>query len=226
MSDQSLEPVPAKSLTFQERRDLLNFREKLAFDAIVAHPTRQRENLNPSLIAGMYELFISGKTLEDIVKINQGSVTLGEAARLRVEDRWDERKVSYRQQLEFEARERLKQTQLEGIDFLAIQLKATTKFLNAKLLKYIATGDDQYYKDASIISSMKDWSNAAEMLLKLSGQDKESNVNVSGQIQHEVKNPSTEAQAAALKKSGLSSKQAAGVLAALIADDEPKDPPK
>jgi hypothetical protein len=155
--------------------------------------------LAPGVQAQLYMLYLNGSSCEEIVKLNP-NFTLGMVARAKVEGLWDDRRDTHLQNLFENVRERVQQVQMESVMFSADLLSSANKMFGDKLKRYIQTGDERELGTLRI-DSLKQYRDAVELLLKLTGQDKK--VEVSGQVKQTVEftGPMSPKDAAALLKS-------------------------
>ena len=149
--------------------------------------------------AQLYALYLNGSSCEDIVKLNP-NFSLGMIVRAKIEGLWDDRRDTHLQTLFESVRERVQQVQMESVMFSADLLASANKMFGDKLKKYIQTGDERELGTLKI-DSLKQYRDAVELLLKLTGQDKK--VEVTGQVKNVVEftGPMTPQAAAALLKS-------------------------
>lgn len=132
---------------------------------------KNRASLSPALSAKMFELFLHGDTCERIVSLSPG-IQLGQVLEARVRDRWDQRREKHLDELYGTIAARLKQTQLEAVEFTTDLMAAAHKEFGTKLKKYLMTGDVADLPD-NAIKSLAAYSKVADVLLKLSGQNKD-----------------------------------------------------
>ena len=166
--------------------------------------------LAASAQAQLYQLFLNGKTCEEIARLNP-NLSLGLIVRARVDGCWDEKRDAHIGSLLDGVRERVQHTQLEAVNFACDLLSAVHKLQGDRLKKYLQTGDPNELKELGPLS-LKTYRDVVEMLLKLTGQDKEKKV--VGEVIHKVE------EAPAVEAGGrLSAKQAAKILQALEDED-------
>jgi uncharacterized protein YfaQ (DUF2300 family) len=104
-------------------------------------------------------------------------------------------------------RERVSNTQVEAIGFACDLMAGFHKLQGDKLKKYIQTGDPAELGELSTMN-IKTYVTAVELLLKLTGQDKQgSDKKITGEIVHKH-----EVEQVVNTKTGLSQKQAAKIL--------------
>ncbi len=166
--------------------------------------------LSPSLQAELFELYLSGNTLEEIWRRNQ-ALRLGAIVRAFIEGDWQLRRQEYVNALLGSVKDRVQQVQVEAVHFTADGLAVIQKRIGNDLKRYLQTGNKDDLGDA------KDWGlhqfkQLVEMLLKLTGQDgqKTIGVNVKGSVNHTA----SPAPAAPLQ-GPLSEEQASALLATL-----------
>ena len=162
--------------------------------------------LSPSKAVEFFALFLNGTSCEQIVDLNPG-YDLGLVIHTRLVDGWDRRVAEHRDMLYRDIRESTKQLQAEAVVFTADTIRAAHKLLGQKLKRFIQTGDVKALEgmhESFLIRSQKQYRDAVEMLLKLTGQDRETKV----QHDHNVNVPST-------PTGPMTPEQAADMLAAL-----------
>lgn len=125
----------------------------------------------PSAQANFRELYLQGTSCEEIHRLNPGGFSLGAIVRARIEYSWDEARKLHQERLALRVRERVQQVQMETIERVANELAASNKLISDKALKYIQTGDESLLAGTSI-GSLKHLKELSEILLKLTGQDK------------------------------------------------------
>lgn len=120
--------------------------------------------------ARLYELWLQGSTLEQILELNPG-LNKGVVLRARVEGLWDERRETYLADLMSNAQDRVKLVALESVNFMGLLLAVANKQHGEKLRRYLQTGDPKEL-GAFDIQSIKQYKEVIEMLTKITGQDK------------------------------------------------------
>lgn len=161
--------------------------------------------LAPGVQAQLFNLYLNGSTCEDIVKLNP-NFTLGMVARAKVEGLWDERREKHINHLFENVRERVQQVQMESVMFSADLLASANKMFGDKLKSYLQTGDDRELGTLRI-DSLKQYRDAVELLLKLTGQNRK--VEVTGQTKTvvELKGPMQPRDAAALLRKAVTKEE-------------------
>lgn len=161
----------------ERRKTFLTPREAFA----LSECNRKRQlDVAPSTRASFFEMFLNGRSCEDIRKANPG-FTLGQIVRCRVEDGWDDEVAAHRADLMMDIRARTQQVQLEAVQFLGLRLAAFHRLHGDKVARYIQTGDEEFLKGIDMTS--KAYKETLELLLKATGQEKKT-VTVEGTIQH------------------------------------------
>jgi hypothetical protein len=162
--------------------------------------------LAPSLQEQLFRLYLNGKSLSEIRALNK-HLMFGQIVDAAVAGDWNHQRQEYLSTIAERSRIRLQQIACESLDFLADQMSAAHKQHGEAAQRYLQTGNPDDLGSFGI-GSLRQYKEAAELLLKLTGQDKNSTVNVTGQINHiassEVSGQSTGktlAQLAAEKKS-------------------------
>lgn len=146
-------------------RTLLTPKERASYwTAIKNNP------LSPARQAQLFELFLNGNSTETIANLNK--MPLGEVVRARIDFDWDQKKDEHVAYLLSSVRDRVRQIQLESITFSADLLAAAHKLHGERIRKFIQTGDEAELGDLKI-TNLKAYKDAVELLLKLTGQDKD-----------------------------------------------------
>jgi hypothetical protein len=139
----------------------------------------------PSTQAELFTLFLNGRSLKEIRKLNHPRFSLGQICHAAIEGDWENQRKDYLAGLMGKARERLQQIGCEAIMFMGDSLAAAHKMHGDALAKYMQSGNpaDQ---GAFGITSIRQYKEVLELLLKASGADKTSNtnLNVRGSIEH------------------------------------------
>lgn len=200
MSEDKLALVTAK----------LSKREHAAYEYMMKY---NQPKIAPTRSAEMYQLFLHGKSCEEISRLNPG-FSLGQIVRARVDEEWDDRRDRHLAELLENARSVVQQRQMESILLLTDYMGAFNKLFGDKLKKYISTGNVQDLD--GIPFNLKQYKEVLELMLKLTGQDKKE---VKGEVLH--KHVSEQPIPAA--PTGLTQEQAAQVLMIIDQKNENKD---
>jgi hypothetical protein len=139
----------------------------------------------PSVQANLFALYLNGRTLEEIRKLNHPAFSLGQIVAAAVEGDWYNQKKDYQSGLMLAAKERLQQIGCESVNFLADSLAAAHKQHGEALQKYMVSGNPSDL-GAFAIGGIRQYKEVLELLLRATGQDKTSNLNVKGSIEHSV----------------------------------------
>jgi len=140
--------------------------------------------LSPSLSAQLFELFLTGKSCEEIRRLNP-AIGLGQIVAARLKGEWDLRRDEYANSLLDKTMDRVKQSTLESALLVCDMLSVANKEHGEALRKYLQSGDVKELPPFRI-NSMQSFKYAVEVLQKLSGQDRQQQVKVSGTVNHEV----------------------------------------
>jgi hypothetical protein len=153
-------------------------------DAYRMEVSRHLPPLSPSTAAGLYALFLRGNSCDEIARLNPG-FNLGIIIRARIENDWDSQKALYIKQLLEGVRERVKQAELEAVEYSIHRIAAEHKLKGDKLKKYLQTGDptDLHGLEVELMGT-KGYKEAIENLLKITGQAPANKQQVSGDIFH------------------------------------------
>ncbi len=133
-------------------------------------PTRKPLSVTTSL--KMYELFLNGYSCEEVARLNDHKFPSGMILEARLRDTWDDRRQQHLAELYGGIFDKVRQTQTEAVAFVADLLSAAHKKHGDKLKKFLQSGD-QADLGALSIDTMTSYKTAADMLMKLTGQDKE-----------------------------------------------------
>jgi hypothetical protein len=175
---QNTQMVPQPQNQTRAIEEILDPRELYAYTVCLGAKSPQ---ISTSTAAKFFELFLNGRTCEDIRKLNPG-FSLGQIVIARIQGEWDRLKLEYQQNLLLSVRERFQQAQLETVTLLADMLAARVKLDRERYARFLQTGDESEIKDAIQIGSIKDLKATLEALMKATGQD--SDKKVSGTITH------------------------------------------
>ncbi len=121
----------------------------------------------------LYQLYLHGYTCDEIQQDNKG-FSLGQILDARVRDGWDQRRTTYTDKLFSTMYDRVRQAQFESVGFTTDLLSAAHKMYSSKLRAYMASGVEADLGDAAaLIKSLDAYRKVADMLLKMTGQDKD-----------------------------------------------------
>lgn len=167
-------------------------------------------SISPITQAQFFELFLNGKSCQEIQKLNPG-FELGQIVDARIEGGWDELRKEYQTDLLKTVKDRAQQAQLETVVLLSDMLAAANKSHSKRLKKYLQTGDEKELGGLRV-DSIKTLKEVLEMLLKATGQT--DTKKVQGVIEH---HHTTEQQQ---QPNSLDSDKAAAVLKLLEENNE------
>lgn len=193
--------------------DTLTTRERTAYRYSIE---RKEPFLSGSLSDQLYSLYEAGRTCEEIQALNKG-ISLGTIIRARIDNNWDERKLTYLEGLQARARTQAHQLSLESLSFLGDLMTAFHKHDRNKLQRFIQTGDADELKGVMIQdpATLKMYQNVVELLMKLTGQDATKTVStVNGVVEHHhTLDPAPSAKP-------LTPKEAADLLSAVVINND------
>jgi hypothetical protein len=118
-----------------------------------------------------FELFLNGSTTHDIHSLNK-AFPYGAILWSRIEERWDQKKLEYIDELQRNIRDRLLKAQLEASGLISDMIAAAAKKHGVQLKKYIQTGDVKDLAGIMEIESLAALNKAIEGLQKLTGADR------------------------------------------------------
>jgi hypothetical protein len=127
--------------------------------------------LSANLAGGLYELFLNGSSCMEILKLNKG-LAYGAIIDARIRYEWDKNKEEYAYELHSKIREKVIKAQLQTTELLSNILFVAGKKNNAKLQKYLQTGDESHLEGALNIENLTALTRITENLMKITGQDK------------------------------------------------------
>ncbi len=138
----------------------------------------------PSLNAKLFQLFLNGKSCDEILRLNP-SLSLGQIVAARVDGKWDERRDEHLDQLLTQTSLRVQQVTLETADFVCDLFAVANREHGDKLRRYLQTGNELELGDFRI-TSLANFKTAIEILQKLTGQERQTSTKIthSGEILH------------------------------------------
>jgi hypothetical protein len=137
--------------------------------------------LAPTVQAQLFGLYLQGRSLGEIRQLNHPAFSLGQIVHAAIEGDWYRQKLEYQGNLLQAAKERLQQIGCESVQFLADSLAAAHKQHGEALQKYLQSGNAADL-GAFGIGSIRQYKEVAELILKMTGQDKTSTLNVKGEV--------------------------------------------
>jgi len=140
-------------------------------------------SIAPSEQAKLFGLYLNGKSLGEIRRLTHPSFSLGQIVDAAVTGDWESEKRDYQSGLFQKTRERLQQIGCESLDFLADSLAAAHKQHGDNLKRFLISGNPNDL-GAFGIDSVRKYKEVAELMLKMSGQDKASTLTVKGEVLH------------------------------------------
>jgi hypothetical protein len=130
----------------------------------------------------LFELYLNGRSLSEIRQANP-KFSLGQIVDSAVVGDWQQKKQEYLETLLQNAKSRLQQISCESVRFLSDQMAVAHKIQGEKLQKYLQTGNEDDLGEFGI-KNLRQYKEAAELLVRVTGQDKISTVNVQGEVKH------------------------------------------
>jgi len=137
--------------------------------------------LAPSLNAKLFQLFVNGKSCEEIRRLNL-NLTLGQIVHARIEGDWDRRRTEHLEHLLTQTTARIQQVTVETADFVADLLAVANREHGDKLRRYLQSGDPNDLGDFKI-DNIPQLKQAIEVLQKLTGQERQSAIHLSGSVE-------------------------------------------
>jgi len=140
--------------------------------------------LSPGVQAQLFSLYLHGDSCEEIAELNK-NFTLGMIVKAKVDGLWEHKRIAHLRELLDSVKDRVTQTQLESALFASDLLAATHKIHGKKLRKAIQTGNEDDAGELAI-HSIKQYRDAVDLLLKVTGQDTKQQVTVKGEQTHTI----------------------------------------
>jgi len=168
----------------------LSEKELKAYEYFVAS---EEAEISPTTQAQLFELFLNGKSCQEIHKMNPG-FQLGQIVSSRINGQWDELRKEYQDGLLKNVKDRAQQAQLETVVLLSDMLAAASKIHGKRLKKFIQTGDEKDLGGLRI-ESIRTLKDVLEMLLKATGQTETRKVQGLIEVEHHHTTGSPEEQA-------------------------------
>ncbi len=137
----------------------------------------QNPSMSKIVATKLYSLYLQGHTFLEIVETNENKYPVGMVIEAAVRDKWYSRREEYLESLYASIAERAKQAQLQSVAFVSDMLAATAKLHGEKVKRYLQNGDISEMKDFPI-GTVNSYRVMVEMLLKLTGQDKDTGTKV------------------------------------------------
>jgi hypothetical protein len=117
----------------------------------------------------MFDMFMQGKTCEDIRKTTP-EYSLGQIAHARVLGDWDRKVEEHTEALLNNVVHRVQTVSLESINYICDWLSAHHKAHSDKMMKYFLSGDSSELD--TVPNNLKAYAEAVQLLRSLTGQDK------------------------------------------------------
>jgi hypothetical protein len=130
----------------------------------------------------LFSLYLNGKSLSEIRALNP-QLMLGQIVDAAITGDWHQLRQDYLNEIQNRASVRLKQIACESVDFLADQMATAHKLQGDALKRYLQTGNPADLGGYGV-GSIKQYKDVAELILKMTGQDKTSTLNIKGEISH------------------------------------------
>jgi hypothetical protein len=160
--------------------------ERHAYTYFMANRNRRGQAdtypLAPGVVAGLFELYLNGRSLSEIRAQFPTQYGLGQIVHAAVEGKWNEQRQTYLAGLMDRAKGRALQVAAESVNFIADSMAAAHKLHGEALRKYMVSGNP---KDLGAfgIGSLKQYRDLVDILMKVTGQD--GNRRVAGTVKHE-----------------------------------------
>jgi hypothetical protein len=189
--------------------DLFTPRERMAYRKFLA---TDEDPIALSTQAKFFELFVIGKSCEEIRKLNAG-FSLGQIMAARLEGEWEKKRNEAAEALFEGAKQRVQQTMLETAMVFCDILTAKNKQYSDKIMRYIQTGDEAQLADLQL-GGIKGYKDLIEALQKIAGQEPSRLIN--DIVKKNKQEQTNEGETASIPAGSFSSEQAAKILEGLV----------
>jgi hypothetical protein len=174
--------------------------------------------LAPEAAAKFLSLFMNGSDAHEIARLNK-PFKVAQILDAQVRYKWAEKREQYSIELQSRVPAKVLQTQLETTELITDVLAVANKRYGDKLKKYIQSGDEKDLDGVMNVESLKELLKLSEGLLKITGQDRVSKVNVKTHSTQNVNLNVTGAE-------GMSPEDSAQILAIVSASKRKANEPK
>jgi len=174
--------------------------------------------LAPEAAAKFLSLFMNGSDAHEIARLNK-PFKVAQILDAQVRYKWAEKREQYSIELQSRVPAKVLQTQLETSELITDVLAVANKRYGDKLKKYIQSGDEKDLDGVMNVESLKELLKLSEGLLKITGQDRVSKVNVKTHSTQNVNLNVTGAE-------GMSPEDSAQILAIVSASKRKANEPK
>jgi len=139
--------------------------------------------ISPGLQEGLFALFINGKTLAEIRKLNP-NLSMGQLVHAAIENDWYQAKELYLATMVERAKVRAIQATAEGLEFAADLVAALRKQHGEHIARFLQTGQIEDLGAATSTTVIRQLKELTELLSKLTGQDQTKRVKFEGVVEH------------------------------------------
>lgn len=160
--------------------------ERYAYDQFLLKYCKTGSNsypIAPGLQEGVFALFINGRTLAEIRKLNP-NLSMGQLVHAAIENNWYEAKELYLATMVERAKIRAVQATAEGLEFAADLIAALRKQHGNNIARFLQTGDISDLGSATSTSVIRQLKELTELLSKLTGQDQVKKVTLKATVEH------------------------------------------
>ena len=170
-------PDPLAFLSADERSAYQRFAGYLRRGGSESYP------LAPDVNARLFDLYLRGRSLREIMRLGAGAYTLGQVVHAAVEGQWDRRRIEVLDEMILGAAETARRAAVEGVEYLADSIAAAAKIQRERVSKFLRTGD---MDDAPDVASVATFAKLVESLVKLTGADRTQRKAAPGTIDHRM----------------------------------------
>lgn len=187
--EKSLQVVESDSLAVQEKPDptwWLTPGELYAYNQFLLKYCKNGSNtypIAPGTKEGLFALFLNGKTIGEIRKLNP-QFSLGQLVHAAIEDDWAQTKSAYLETMVQRAKVRAIQATAEGLEFAADLVAALRKQHGDHIARFLQTGDINDLGAATSTTVIRQLKELTELLSKLTGADQTKKVKFEGVMEH------------------------------------------
>lgn len=137
----------------------------------------------PSVAEGMLQLYLQGRTLSEIRKLNK-QFGLGQIVHAAIINHWREQRDAYAALAVARAKARAVLAAAEGVELAADIIAALRRQHGDNVSRYLQTGELSALGPATSMATIRQLKEVAEVLMRLTGQDQKRQVSGSLEVKH------------------------------------------
>ncbi len=144
--------------------------------------------LAESVADGMFQLYVQGRTLKEIFKLNP-QYGFGQIVYAAAERNWDAQRQQRRAEAMDRAKERASGALADSVELVSDMLAAETKLHADNLARFLQTGDKDQLGSALSMTTIRNLKELSDLLLKLTGQENKKTVTGTVRVEHSTAPP-------------------------------------